>query len=195
MYSIVNQLYTYTYPLFFLVFSHIVITVCWVEFPVLYRRSLLVICFMCVCVLSHFSRVQLFVDPVDCSPPGSSVRGMQLRQLISSCPWMKYVCRINSKERILEWVAVPSSKGFSWPRDPTSIFCVSWIAGGFFITEPSEKPLYLIKTSNTWGTKNYSVQFSRSVVFDSLRPRELQHSRPPCPSPTPGFHSKIISHQ
>ena len=34
-----------------------------------------------------------------------------------------------------------------------------------------------------------SAQFSRSVVSDSLRPHELQHARPPCPSPTPGVHS------
>ena len=34
-----------------------------------------------------------------------------------------------------------------------------------------------------------SVQFSRSVVSDSLRPHESQHARPPCPSPTPGVHS------
>ena len=34
-----------------------------------------------------------------------------------------------------------------------------------------------------------SVQFSRSVVPDSLRPHELQHARPPCPSPTPGVYS------
>ena len=33
-----------------------------------------------------------------------------------------------------------------------------------------------------------SVQFSRSVVSDSLRPHELQHARPPCPSPSPGVH-------
>ena len=32
-------------------------------------------------------------------------------------------------------------------------------------------------------------QFSRSVVSDSLRLHELQHARPPCPSPTPGVHS------
>ena len=32
-----------------------------------------------------------------------------------------------------------------------------------------------------------SVQFSRSVVSDSLRPYELQQARPPCPSPTPEF--------
>ena len=34
-----------------------------------------------------------------------------------------------------------------------------------------------------------SVLFSRSVVSDSLRPHELQHARPPCPSPTPRIHS------
>ena len=34
-----------------------------------------------------------------------------------------------------------------------------------------------------------SVQFSRSVVSDSLRPHDSQHARPPCPSPTPGVHS------
>ena len=34
-----------------------------------------------------------------------------------------------------------------------------------------------------------SVHFSCSVVFDSLRPHESQHGRPPCPSVTPGFHS------
>jgi len=34
-----------------------------------------------------------------------------------------------------------------------------------------------------------SVQFSHSVVSDSLRPHESQHTRPPCPSPTPGVHS------
>ena len=34
-----------------------------------------------------------------------------------------------------------------------------------------------------------SVQSSHSVVSDSLRPRGLQHARPPCPSPTPGVHS------
>ena len=33
-----------------------------------------------------------------------------------------------------------------------------------------------------------SVQFNHSVLSDSLPPRELQHARPPCPSPTPGVH-------
>ena len=34
-----------------------------------------------------------------------------------------------------------------------------------------------------------SAQFSHSVMSDSLWPHELQHARPPCPSPTPGVHS------
>ena len=33
-----------------------------------------------------------------------------------------------------------------------------------------------------------SVQFSRSVVSDYLRPHEPQHARPPCPSPIPGVY-------
>ena len=46
---------------------------------------------------------------------------------------------------------------------------------------------------NGWPVSNHkktfsSVQFSRSVVSDFLWPYELQHARPPCPSPTPGFH-------
>ena len=47
-------------------------------------------------------------------------------------------------------------------------------------THGSEDPAWL---------KSISVQFSRSVMSDSLRPHELQHARPPCPSPTPGAHS------
>ena len=39
------------------------------------------------------------------------------------------------------------------------------------------------------SSKSRSDQISRSVVSDSLRPHELQHTRPPCPSPTPGVHS------
>ena len=33
-----------------------------------------------------------------------------------------------------------------------------------------------------------SVHFSQSVMSNSLQPHELQHTRPPCPSPTPGVH-------
>ena len=34
-----------------------------------------------------------------------------------------------------------------------------------------------------------SIQFSSSVMYDSLQPHGLQHARPPCPSPTPGVYS------
>ena len=49
-------------------------------------------------------------DPMDCSPPGSSVHGLL-------------------QARILEWVAIPFSRGSSWPRSETQ---VSHIAGRFF---------------------------------------------------------------
>ena len=42
------------------------------------------------------------------------------------------------------------------------------------------------KCENNWIS---SVQFSRSVVSDSLQRHESQHARPPCPSPTPGVHT------
>ena len=38
------------------------------------------------------------------------------------------------------------------------------------------------------GRPHSSVQFSHSVVSNSLQPHEPQHTRPPCPSPTPGVH-------
>ena len=41
------------------------------------------------------------------------------------------------------------------------------------------------------GKSFSSVQFSRSVVSDSLRPHESQHTRTPCPSPTPRVYSNL----
>ena len=43
--------------------------------------------------------------------------------------------------------------------------------------------------TKVWGCQFLSLQFSCSVVSDSLWPHELQHARPPCPSPTPGVYS------
>ena len=39
------------------------------------------------------------------------------------------------------------------------------------------------------GSQVEHVQFSRSVMSDSLQPHRLQHARFPCPSPTPGAYS------
>ena len=52
---------------------------------------------------------------------------------------------------------------------------------------------HISKTHGPWEMLLFhsqgSVQFSHSVVSDSLRPHESQHARPPCPSPSPGVHS------
>ena len=45
---------------------------------------------------------------------------------------------------------------------------------------------WLKKVQKTTRPFKYSVQFSHSVMSDSLWPHESQHARPPCPSPTPG---------
>ena len=74
--------------------------------------------------LDHSSTVESFQScltlnhPIGCSPPGSSVHGIL-------------------QARILEWVAMPSSRGSSQPRDRTHIPC---IAGRFLTTEPPGKP-------------------------------------------------------
>ena len=62
------------------------------------------------------------------------------------------------------------------------------------VKEESEKvalKLNIQKTKIMASGPIISVQFSRSVVSDSLRPHELQHARPPCPSPSPGVPSSL----
>ena len=75
-----------------------------------YAAVCLCVC-VCVCarasLLSLFSRVWL-CDPMDCSPPGSSVHGV-------------------FQARILEWVAIPYSRESSQPRDQTCIFPALWV--------------------------------------------------------------------
>ena len=65
---------------------------------------------VCVCVYAHVCSVThlSLCDPIDCSPPGSSVHGIL-------------------QARILEGVAISSSRGSSWPRDQNCISCVSCI--------------------------------------------------------------------
>ena len=67
------------------------------------------------CVLSRFSCVWL-CDPMDCSPPGSSVCGIL-------------------QARILEWVAMPFSRGSSQPRDQT------WVSGVSCVGRRGSLPL------------------------------------------------------
>ena len=92
-------------------------------------------------------------NPIVCSLPGSPVDGM-------------------FQARILEWVAISFSRESTQPGiKPVS----PALAGVFFPTEPSRKPLPF-----------HQPQFSCSVMSDSLQPHALWHTRLPCPSPTPG---------
>ena len=79
--------------------------------------------------------------------------------------------------RVLEWVTISFSRGSSRPRDQTQ---VSHIVS---------KMLYRLSHQGSRWAVDRSDQISCSVVSDSLRPHESQHTRPPCPSPTPGVHS------
>ena len=76
--------------------------------------------------------------------------------------------------------AIFYSRGSSWPRNRTLLSCVSCIAGRLFTTEPSVPSLFHLFSS---------VQFSHSVMSNSLRSHESQHARPPCPSLTSGVYS------
>ena len=74
------------------------------------------------------------------------------------------------------------------PNQPTchSINCETCIHRNF---ENFNYLIYLQWTNLKRGFLGGSVQFSRSVVSNSLQPREPQHARPPCPSPTPRVYT------
>ena len=63
----------------------------------------------------------------------------------------------------------------------------------FSITQSCINGTLLWRTTHVspWVIQFSSVQFSRLVVSDSLRPHESQHARPPCPSPTPEVYSNF----
>ena len=71
----------------------------------------------CVCLLGH--SCPTLCNPMHCSPPDSAVHGI-------------------FQARILEWVAISSSRGSAQPRDHTQISCT---AGGFFTFWAIGEPL------------------------------------------------------
>ena len=75
-------------------------------------------CMLCSVAQSYLT----LCDPLVSSPPGFSVRGIL-------------------QARILEWVAMPFSRGSSWPRDQTHFSCVSCTAGRFFAAKQRGSPL------------------------------------------------------
>ena len=58
----------------------------------------------------------------------------------------------------------------------------------FFFTYMAGFWIKTCSSSFSFWFSGYSVQFSHSVVSNSMWPQEPQHARPPCPSPTPGVH-------
>ena len=82
------------------------------------------IIFVCVCVyvcLLYTKSLQFcppLCNPKDSSPPGSSVHGIL-------------------QVRTLEWVAIPFSRGSSWPRDRTQVSCIA----GRYVDSPRKKNL------------------------------------------------------
>ena len=61
-----------------------------------------------IIIMIHAELCLAVCDPLDCSPPGSSVHGIP-------------------QARIVEWVAISSSRGSSSPRDLTCVSCISCI--------------------------------------------------------------------
>ena len=75
-------------------------------------------------------------DPIDCSPPGSSVHGIL-------------------QARILEWLAIPFSRGSSWLRNQTQVSC---FVGTFFAVWATRHYLCVY-----WRTKNISISLFYAV--------------------------------
>ena len=83
-------------------------------------------------IFSNFSKLQscpTLGDPMDCS-------------LLCPC---RLLCLWDSPGRNMEWVAMPSSRGLSWPRNQTHVSCVSCIAGRFFTPEPLDMKLSFLQ--------------------------------------------------
>ena len=76
-----------------------------------------------------------------------------------------------------------------WTRKKQKIWRDHGSSHGYQIPSYSTFNVYWVLEKFLNFNISQSVQFSRSVVSDSLWPHESQHARPPCPSPTPGAHS------
>ena len=83
-------------------------------------------------------------DPMDHSPPGSSVYGIL-------------------QARTLEWVAISFSRGSSRPRDRTHISCNSCIAGGFFTAEPLGESFHLAERDKA-SSGDYSDESTDPIM-------------------------------
>ena len=98
------------------------------------------------CVLCFAQSLQscpTLCNPLGCSPPNSSVQGIL-------------------QARILEWVAMSSSRGSSWPRDQTLISTSLALAGRFFSTSTTWKVSFLFLMTQ------FSHKYHRASLFGSI---------------------------
>ena len=154
----------------------------------------------CIRALLQFSSVTQSCptesDHMDCSTPGLPVHHQlpELAQTHVQCvsdaiqpsypllspfpPAFNLPIRVFSNESLLH-IRWPKYWSFSFSISPSNEY------SGLISFRIDWFDLLAVQFANIRN----SVQFSRSVVSDSLRPHGLQHTRLPCPSPTPGDYS------
>ena len=92
-------------------------------------------------------------------------------------------------------VFLQAATELSHPSDKNSTMShQSWVSGNFYIPKATNTSLIafeLLLDMSLLQMRVSSVQFSHSVVSNSLQPHGLQHTRLPCPSPTPGAYSNL----
>ena len=138
---------------------------------------------VCVCVCVWVTQLCLTLwDPLNSSLPGSSIHGIL-------------------QSRTLEWVAFPFIRGSFQPRDETQVSSIADSLFTIWATSVAYSSHYDLSNRTmsfcdhvftSFPTKLRciwvflsSVQFSHSVMSDSLQPHGLQHAGLPCPSRTP----------
>ena len=139
--------------------------------------------------------------PMDCSPPDSSVLGFSRQEYWSGLPFLAPGDLSNLGIELRSPALQADSLLSELPGSPY-IKASAQSLSHVWLLSHGLQPARLLHPwcfpgKNTGVGCHFllqykglsSVQFSHSVMSDSLRPHESQHARPPCPSPTPGFHS------
>ena len=109
--------------------------------------SIMLVQYMCVCVCAYSVALLCLTlwDPVDYSPWGSSVHGI-------------------SQARILEWVAISSSRGSSWPRNGTHVSCISCIGRWILVPLPHLGSPQYIHSSRQITLFYFSMKVQRKLL-------------------------------
>ena len=99
-----------------------------------------------------------------------------------------FLCAMLGVAVAILWPLEEISNNWRWQGEDMENTWVLEDAAGLEMLSSEVVAMRVINYNVHWYLFS-SVQFSCSVVSDSLWPHELQHTRPPCPSPTQGVHS------